>query len=401
MSWSFLVRGSVLAWVVASACSDVPGMEALSSATPNDGMVAMSADGAGAVSEVAGQPNQATGAAGVGAKDAASPASGSSDGSPAVTPVAAAGTAASAPVAAGGTGALNPAAGSSASAGMPAVMPATTAGTTAAGTSGSAAAGDSAAGSGETDNTDVEPASCVPDGAGSKVPVIYVIGDSTASAYDASLYPRMGWAQPLQEYFRLGCATVQDKALSGRSSKSFYDEGAWTPIRNALREGDYVLIQFGHNDEKREDAARYTEPFGSYQEHLTVYIDDTLAAQATPILMTSIERNKWSNGMLSATHGDYPEAVRQLAKARDLTLVDMTTLTHTYLESIGQTAASKLYMNLALGEHPNYPMGSADDTHLQERGAHIVAQLALADLARQRTPIAALLDHIPDPQSNR
>jgi lysophospholipase L1-like esterase len=219
-----------------------------------------------------------------------------------------------------------------------------------------------------------------------------VIGDSTASVYDADLYPRMGWAQPLQEYVRAECAEVQDKALSGRSSKSFFDEGAWTPIRAALQEGDFVLIQFGHNDEKRDDPARYTEPFGSYQDHLSMYIDDTLAARATPILLTPIERNKWSSGKLSDTHGEYPEAVRQLAQMRQVSLVDMTALTHAHLEDIGQSAASKLFMNLAPGEFPNYPSGNADDTHLQDKGAHVIAEIALDELVRQGSPVAGWLE---------
>ena len=266
-------------------------------------------------------------------------------------------------------------------------------GTTAA--SGPSAAGEPA-GAGAPPS-EAEPASCDPATAGAETPTIYVIGDSTASEYAANLHPRMGWAQPLQEYFSPACAKVEDKALSGRSSKSFYDEGAWSPIQTRLHPGDYVLIQFGHNDEKSEDRARYTEPFGSYQMYLSTYIDDALAAEATPILLTSIERNSWRNGELGETHGDYPEAVRQLADARQVLLVDMTALTHAYFERIGQAATTKLFMNLSAGESPNYPRGNSDNTHLQETGARIVAELALADLAHQRAPIASLLDHVPTP----
>jgi lysophospholipase L1-like esterase len=244
---------------------------------------------------------------------------------------------------------------------------------------------------------DADPASCMRETADAATPTIYVIGDSTASVYSADLYPRMGWAQPLQDYFAPACAKVADKALSGRSSKSFYDEGAWSPIAAQLARGDFVLIQFGHNDEKSEDRTRYTEPFGSYQMYLGKYIDDALAAGATPILLTSIERNNWKNGQLSATHGDYPEAVRQLATKRQLTLVDMTALTHAHFERLGEAATSKLFMNLAPGDSPNYPSGNSDNTHLQEAGARVVADIALADLARQRVPIASLLAAVPTP----
>ena len=226
-------------------------------------------------------------------------------------------------------------------------------------------------------------------------PTIYVIGDSTASVYGSDLYPRMGWAQPLQDYFATACATVQDKALSGRSSKSFYDEGAWTPIRAALRAGDWVLIQFGHNDEKADDATRYTDPFTTFQQYLSIYIDDAIAKGATPILITPINRNNWSNGTVRDTHGDYPVAMRQLAQTKRISLVDATALTKATFERIGQTATTAWFMDLAPGQFPNYPNGNDDNTHLQEKGARAIAQLTLADMYRQGLPLAHMLKAVP------
>lgn len=228
-----------------------------------------------------------------------------------------------------------------------------------------------------------------------QTPTVYVIGDSTASVYAGSLYPRMGWAQPLQDYFAPACATIQDKALSGRSSKSFYDEGAWTPIRNALKAGDFVLIQFGHNDEKITEAALGTDPFTTYEKYLSIYLDDAQAKGATPILLTSINRNSWSGGVLQDTHGDYPVAMRQLAQARQVSLVDATALTKTYFERIGQAATTKLFMDLAAGEFPNYPSGNTDNTHLQETGARTIAQMILADLYRQGRAPGTLAKAVP------
>ncbi|HEY4186534.1 MAG TPA: rhamnogalacturonan acetylesterase [Polyangia bacterium] len=231
--------------------------------------------------------------------------------------------------------------------------------------------------------------------AGSKTPTVYVIGDSTASVYASNLYPRMGWAQPLQDYFAAACATIQDKALSGRSSKSFYDEGAWTPIRNALRAGDFVLIQFGHNDEKSDDATLFTDPFTTYEQYLSKYLDDTQAKGATPILLTSINRNEWSGGKLKDTHGDYPVAMRQLAQSRQISLVDTTALTKTYFERIGQSATTMLFMDLTAGQFPNYPDGNSDNTHLQENGARTIALIVLADLYRQGLPPGTLAKAVP------
>jgi lysophospholipase L1-like esterase len=226
-------------------------------------------------------------------------------------------------------------------------------------------------------------------------PAVYVIGDSTASVYASDLYPRTGWAQPLQDYFAPACATIHDDALSGRSSKSFYDEGDWTPIRASLHAGDTVLIQFGHNDEKADDPTRFTDPFTTFEQYLTSYIDDTIAAGATPILITPINRNSWSNGTLNDTHGNYPVAMRQLAQAKHVALVDATALTRSYFERIGQAATTALFMDLAPGQFPNYPNGNTDDTHLQEKGARAIAQLILADMYRQAFPLAFLLKATP------
>jgi len=231
--------------------------------------------------------------------------------------------------------------------------------------------------------------------AGPDTPTLWVIGDSTASVYASTLYPRMGWAQPLQDYFTPACATVSDRAISGRSSKSFFDEGAWATVRAGLRAGDYVLIQFGHNDEKSEDPTRFTEPFGSFQQYLSIYIEEARASGATPVLLTPIQRNKWNGSVLQDTHGQYPEAMRQLAAAREIALVDTSALTKSYFERLGPAATTLLFMDLAAGQFPNYPDGNDDDTHLQELGARNIAQLILADLARQDLPIGGLVQVLP------
>ena len=184
-------------------------------------------------------------------------------------------------------------------------------------------------------------------------------------------------------------------ARSGRSSKSFIDEGAWTPVRDALASGDIVLIQFGHNDEKSDDPTRYTEPQTTYKQYLTTYITDARAKQATPILLTPVNRNSWSGTTLSNTHGAYPDAMRELAVALDVSLIDMTALTKTYFERIGQAATSDLFLILAAGESPNYPDGVTDNTHFQEAGARKLGELVVSDAYRQRLQLASFLKAVP------
>jgi lysophospholipase L1-like esterase len=206
----------------------------------------------------------------------------------------------------------------------------------------------------------------------------YLIGDSTVCNYATTYFPRMGWGQRLPNYVQT-TLVVSNKALSGRSSKSFYDEGAWTPIKAALKSGDYVFIQFGHNDEKTADATRYTDPYTTYQQYLSIYIDNAKAKGAIPILVTPVERNNWSGGVVKASHGNYPDAMRKLATTKGVPLIDLTALSTAKYQSLGQSYTTTLvFMNLTAGQYPNYPSGNADNTHFQQNGADIIARLVVA-----------------------
>lgn len=210
---------------------------------------------------------------------------------------------------------------------------------------------------------------------GAQAATAYLIGDSTVSTYSSTYYPRTGWGQVFQNYFK-STLVVSNKALSGRSSKSFYDEGAWTPVKNALKSGDYVFIQFGHNDEKTADPLRYTDPYTTYQQHLTIYINDARAKGAIPILVTPVERNSWSGGVVKATHGNYPAAMRALASTKGTPLIDLTAGSTNKYNSQGQTYTTySIFMNLTAGQYPNYPSGNADNTHFQLNGANIISSL--------------------------
>ena len=204
---------------------------------------------------------------------------------------------------------------------------------------------------------------------------VHLIGDSTVSLYAANVFPRMGWGQVFGSLFNSAGIAVSDKALSGRSSKSFYDEGAWTPVLNALKAGDYVFIQFGHNDEKTATNL-HTDPYTTYEQYLSIYIDGAKAKGAFPILVTPVERNGWSAGKVKASHGSYPDAMRQLAVAKGVPLIDLTARSTAKYQSLGQTyTTSNVFMNLTAGQYPNYPSGNADNTHFQQNGANIIAKL--------------------------
>lgn len=206
---------------------------------------------------------------------------------------------------------------------------------------------------------------------------LYVIGDSTASPYNSSRFPRMGWAQVLQGFFNPDSVEVVNMALSGRSSKSYYtDPGGWKTVRNALNPGDYLFIQFGHNDEKSGNEDLYTAPYTTYKEYLKRYVDTARSLGAIPVLLTPIHRNRWNGDQVDDSHGDYPPAMRQLAQEEDVPLIDLTRLTESLFESYGEEMVTReFFMNLPGSLYRYYPEGNEDNTHLQDRGAYEVAKL--------------------------
>ena len=145
---------------------------------------------------------------------------------------------------------------------------------------------------------------------------------------------------------------------------------------DSLEPGDFVFIQFGHNDQKQYDSTRYTTPFGTYTENLERFVNQTREKGASPILFTSIVRRKFGeDGKLVDTHGDYPEATRLLAKRLDVPLIDLQKLTEEWVNSLGDEPSKEMY--LWGPPSVNYPEGRKDDTHLSEMGALSVVQLVL------------------------
>ncbi|RKS09630.1 lysophospholipase L1-like esterase [Nocardiopsis sp. Huas11] len=233
-----------------------------------------------------------------------------------------------------------------------------------------------------------------------RAPRVFVTGDSTASAYAAREAPRAGWGQALELFLGHG-ATVDDRALSGASSKSFADLGLLDGVLADIRPGDYLLASFGHNDSKSADPDRYTEPWSTYQEQLTVYLDGARERGAHPVLVTSVERRRFTaDGAPRESHGDYPAAMRALADREGVPLVDLTALSLELWGGLGPEGTKSHFLWLEPGAHDNYPDGVEDNTHFQAHGAIEVARLVAADLKRQRVLpprlVRRLGDEIPD-----
>jgi lysophospholipase L1-like esterase len=211
---------------------------------------------------------------------------------------------------------------------------------------------------------------------------IYMIGDSTMAEYDSSRYPRTGWGMKFPQFFNEN-VTIFDFAKSGKSTKSFRDLGYWRTVKDSLKKGDYLIIQFGHNDEKEYDSTRYTIPGGSYNENLKRYIVEAREKGAIPILITPIRRRRFDeDGKLVDTHGKYPEEMRKVAKEMNVPLIDLTKLSKPLIESYGVEGSKKLFNWVKPGEYPGYPDGEEDNTHFSEHGAMEISKLAAKEILK-------------------
>jgi len=219
-----------------------------------------------------------------------------------------------------------------------------------------------------------------------KKPTLFLIGDSTmANKENPDKNPEHGWGQVLNQFFTTGIE-IQNHAMNGRSSKSFRTEGRWAAIEKQLKKGDFVIIQFGHNDQKVKDSTKFTNPYTQYRANLERYVKETRAKGAIPILMTSIVRRNFNeNGVLIDTHKEYPLVVRMVANDLNVPFVDMQLLTEQLEIAYGPENSKKLHLHFKEGEEPYYPKGKDDDTHLSKLGADLEAKLAADSLKKLKT----------------
>lgn len=219
-------------------------------------------------------------------------------------------------------------------------------------------------------------------------PTLFIAGDSTAANKSKAAHPERGWGQLLPE-FVIPPAKVDNRALNGRSTKSFIDEKRWQKLVADLRPGDWVVIQFGHNDEKLDKPALGAPARGAYRDNLLRFIREVREKNAYPILATSVARRRFDEaGALVDTHGDYPVVVRELAAEEKVPLLELNRLTSGMEQEAGVEGSKKFHLWFAPGEHPAVPKGLQDDTHYSELGARRVAALAAGEIHRLGLPLA-------------
>lgn len=234
---------------------------------------------------------------------------------------------------------------------------------------------------------------------------IFMIGDSTMANKDISGGKmERGWGMMLKNFFTED-VIVDNHALNGRSSKSFISEGHWQKVVEKIKPGDYVFIQFGHNDEK-DDPKRHTDPGTTFDENLRKFVKETRMRGGIPVLFNSVVRRIFTNSTTAVadddtrsnssaglvegdtlvdTHGDYLLSPRNVARELDVPFVDANKITHDLEQGLGPDKSKKLHMWYLPNEVPSLPKGRQDNTHYNVYGAYVVAGL-LADAVSDAVP---------------
>lgn len=215
---------------------------------------------------------------------------------------------------------------------------------------------------------------------------VWLAGDSTMSRKDVRAYPETGWGMPFA-YFFDSTVTVDNHAKNGRSTKTFITEKLWQGVIENVQEGDYVFIQFGHNDEVKEKAS-FTAP-EDFTLNLKRFVTEARNKKANPVLLTPVARRKFDpTGRIVGTHDHYSALVRSVAGDLKVPLIDLDKLSQDLLQQFGPEQSKLLFLQLQPGEHPNYPDGKTDNTHFNELGARKVAQLVLAEVRALKLELA-------------
>jgi pectinesterase len=215
---------------------------------------------------------------------------------------------------------------------------------------------------------------------------IHLTGDSTMADKDikGGTNPERGWGMMFPNFLDEGVDVV-NYAKNGRSTKSFIDEGLWDKVLCNLKEGDYVFIQFGHNDSKQSDSVRYAAPWGAYKANLEKFVLQTREKGGKPVLLTPVARRWFKEGGLDRNcHGDYPIVMKKVAEELNVPLLDMTSVTLDWLEGLGDEGSRPYYM---------ISTGKSDNTHTVARGARKLAEMTCTEIRKSLPEIAEHLIH--------
>lgn len=217
---------------------------------------------------------------------------------------------------------------------------------------------------------------------------IWMAGDSTMADKKPEAFPEIGWGMALGQFFDES-VVIANRAMNGRSTRSFINEKRWQAIMDSVQEGDYVFIEFGHNDEKVDKPGVGTTP-DVYGANLAKFVVEARSKRAIPVLLTPVMRRTFRNGSLYDSHGAYPPVVRRIADSLKVPLIDMHLKSEALLNGMGAEAAIKLFNYVDSG-HVNYPHGNKDNTHFNGVGAKAMAELAVQGIKELKLDLAKRL----------
>lgn len=216
---------------------------------------------------------------------------------------------------------------------------------------------------------------------------IFLAGDSTMSIKETKAYPETGWGMPFVNFWD-SSVTVVNRAKNGRSTKTFISEGLWKSIYDEAGEGDYVFIQFGHNDEAKEKGERYATP-DTFKMNLAKFVKEARQKKAIPVLLTPVSRRRFdAAGNVTETHLEYSALTREVAAQQNVTLIDLDKKSMDLYQQFGKENSKLLFLQLQPGEHSNYPDGRDDNTHFNELGARLIAQTVLKEIREMKLELA-------------
>lgn len=219
-------------------------------------------------------------------------------------------------------------------------------------------------------------------------PVIYLIGDSTCANKQMDHNPERGWGQLLPNFFT-DDVLIENHAVNGRSSKSFRALGHWNIVYAKLKPGDYVFIQFGHNDSKISDTSRYAEAHTGYKSNLLGFIKEIKEKGAVPLLLTPVNRRKFDdNGVFVDQHGDYPAVVREVALETNTPMIDVHKKSLELFSRLGPEKTRELFLHVKPGLFKSLPEGKEDNTHFTRAGAIEIARMVAEGIKELNLPFA-------------
>jgi lysophospholipase L1-like esterase len=218
--------------------------------------------------------------------------------------------------------------------------------------------------------------------------IVYLAGDSTMARKLPEKRPETGWGEVLQDFFNPARVRIENHAQNGRSTRTFIEEKRWQAVVDNLKAGDYVFIQFGHNDASKDKVDRYTPP-EDYRRNLIAFVEDVRRKKAIPVLMTPVMRRRFDReGNFYDSHRGYPDIVRSVAAANRVTLIDMHRKSERVIKQYGAEESRKLFLQLKPNESPNYLQGIEDNTHFSPLGASIMASLAVDGIREHKLALA-------------